>query len=260
MKNSAKHKTKLIGEIYSVKVIGCGGTGSILAEHLCRLIKGFRLNVKLELWDGDIVEQRNVTRQNFHNWEVGQNKAESLALRLAGQFALEVGAFGQYVQYNDLRRWYDSLVISCTDTLISRKMIAWARPYYWLDIGNDKHHGQAIFGNNPGDEDLRKEFWNFKKTSHVMHLPSVAHLDPAILNARKTNKKARAGCADMPFAQQGFGVNAMAALAGATIAKQVLVDKQVSYAGIYFNVSDGRMQPRLIDQELFRPWKNKDGE
>jgi hypothetical protein len=59
----------------------------------------------------------------------------------------------------------------------------------------------------------------------------------------------------MPFDEQGFGINAMAALAAATLAKQAAVDGVVTTAAIYFDSQTGRMTPRLIDREVFAAWR-----
>ncbi len=244
-----------VSHLQSVHVVGCGGTGAILADHLARMITGYRLETQLVLHDGDTVEEANITRQNFQPHEVGANKAEALALRLAGQYGMEVIACGQYVKVASERSQFghSSLVISCTDTLVSRRTVAMDRPSHWLDVGNELHHGQAILGTTHEKRRLQSAWKSWNKYGHVIELPDMAAMNPGILRARKTQTKA--GCADQPFAQQGFGVNAMAALAAATLTKQVLVDCEVSFHGIYFNISDGFFTPRLITRDLLAPWK-----
>ena len=51
-------------------VLGAGGTGSWLAEFLSKI------EVPVYLIDGDIVESKNVLRQNFVEEEVNMSKAE----------------------------------------------------------------------------------------------------------------------------------------------------------------------------------------
>lgn len=254
-KNKVLTKTLPVGEIGKIVIIGCGGTGSIMAEHIARMVAGFKVRAQITLFDGDTVEAVNTARQNFYPHEVGVNKAEALAIRLAGQFGLLVGAIGRHFTKDDV---LDSaragcLYITCTDTLSSRKAMASRNPHLWLDCGNGLHHGQAVFGTTHDKEWLKKQYLKFN-TPHVRDLPTIAALNPEVLTAKK--EKIKAGCADLPFAKQGFAVNAMAALAGAKIAKEILVDGQVKTAAVYFNVSDGRMLPRLITQDLFAPWKD----
>lgn len=242
-----------ITKVKKVLLVGCGGTGSILAEHIARMIAGFGLEVEFIIYDGDTVEQVNIGRQNFFPWEVGANKAQALALRLAGQFGLEVTAKAKYLDKQDNLNITNNLVIGCTDTLQSRRLIASGKPPYWLDVGNELSHGQAVIGTTHDSRRLKSVFDKFNRTPHVADLPDISALNPSILTARKT--RIRAGCADGPFDRQGFGVNAMAALAAATIAKQILVERQIRFAGVYFDVTEGRMLPKPITQDLFRPWK-----
>ena len=72
----------------NVVIVGCGGTGSFLAESICRLLTG--TTHQLHLVDPDTVETRNTLRQNFYPAEIGVNKAEALARRLARNFAVPI--------------------------------------------------------------------------------------------------------------------------------------------------------------------------
>ncbi len=75
--------------------VGVGGTGSWLAMSLARLVYHAGQSgqsVNLVLVDPDVVENRNVGRQGFSVAEIGQNKAESMALRLSLALGIEVAA------------------------------------------------------------------------------------------------------------------------------------------------------------------------
>ena len=87
-------------------------------------------------------------------------------------------------------------------------------------------------------------------------LPDIAALNPAILTARKVRK--RTGCGQMPFTDQGFGVNAMAALAAAQLAKQAVVDAVVTRPQIYFDVNTGFGGARMVTRDLYRKWMHKE--
>lgn len=259
-----KTKRLAISKIERIALIGCGGTGAFLAEHLCRMITGFRLDCTLVLADGDNVERANIWRQNFCPHEIGQNKAEALAFRLTGQFGIVIEAIRGFVNSKTLAKWAipNSLIITATDTLASRRIVAEGSyspfaPFLWLDVGNEKTFGQAIIGTTHESLSLRKVWYKWsKEKGYVTSLPDIAAINPSILRARKPRK--RAGCGQMPFAEQGFGINAMAAQAASLLAKQAVVDGVVSTAAIYFDANSGRMAPRLIDKDLFRPWMRKE--
>ena len=73
----------------TIVLVGCGGTGSVLAEAVCRLLIG--KPAQLCLVDLDQVEPHNVARQAFDRADVGRFKAEVLAERLVRRFGREIG-------------------------------------------------------------------------------------------------------------------------------------------------------------------------
>lgn len=253
-------RTMAIGEIKKIIVVGCGGTGSVLAEHICRLLKGNHLEseVAVVLYDGDLIEEPNITRQNFQPHEIGSNKASALGLRLSGQFELPVAACSHNLTREIVDSFQDDvLLISCTDTLQSRRICAGSggRRRLWLDIGNGLHHGQAVFGTTHCKKTLEEMHDTFDYKPYARDSPDIAAMNPKILKARTAPVKP--SCAALPFMTQGFGVNALAALAGAVLVKQAVVDKKVTAAAVYFNVSEARMSPRDITKSLYAKWSKK---
>lgn len=67
----------------NVHVIGAGGTGGWCVEFLARLLAGE--NHKIHVYDGDMVELKNLKRQNFSRDDVDLNKAEVLCRKLSTQ-------------------------------------------------------------------------------------------------------------------------------------------------------------------------------
>ncbi len=263
MATSSKNKKLAVKNIKRILLIGCGGTGSILAEHLARMIAGFDLLVGLSVMDGDTVQESNVWRQNFAAHEVGCNKAAALAIRLSGRFGIPVESWPVFADTTILEemKTESTLFVTATDDNHSRKLLAKLNQriayHLWLDVGNEKNFGQAVIGTSHAAADLRRVYWGWGKyKGYVSALPDIAGINPAVMRARKRTR--RAGCGQMPFADQGFGINAMAALAASVLAKQAVADGVVTTAGIYFDTASGRMTPRLIDKLLFRPWMRKE--
>lgn len=256
--STIKTKQMAFGTIVRIVLVGCGGTGSILAEQLCRMIKGFRLGCELVLIDGDAVEESNIWRQNFAPHEIGANKAAALALRLCGRFGLPVSARPRHITARGLAgdTGPGTLLITATDTLISRKFAA-RENQLWIDAGNETSRGQAVIGSTHDPKRLSQIWRDWPKSrGYIADLPNIAAMNPAILRARPRPSR-RAGCGQMPFAEQGFGVNAMAAQAAALLAKEAVVDGVIKTAAVYFDAAVGRMAPRRIDRELFGQWKKK---
>ncbi|MCK9293168.1 ThiF family adenylyltransferase [archaeon] len=76
---------KILDKYQNIKIfqIGCGGTGSWLTPLVSKLVGNVQLNftntnIEYTLIDHDIVEQRNIIRQNFNEWDIGKNKALAL--------------------------------------------------------------------------------------------------------------------------------------------------------------------------------------
>jgi len=250
-----------------VVLIGCGGTGAYLAEHLVRMIAGYGLKLEIVLVDGDRVATGNLARQQFFPWELGANKAEALALRLAAQMGVPVhhvaSPFTADTHGGSLQ---GGLVVTATDTLASRRQVArlgGGRYALWLDVGNSRSTGQAICGNEHQTEPLADQGRELAdldagapaaqdRPAYPARLPDAAAVNRAILRGRKREEST--SCALQPFAEQGFGVNAMAALAAAAICRQVLVDRLITTPQIWFDAQAGRMLPRPLTAELYIPW------
>lgn len=86
----ALRASKVKNKVGRITVVGCGGTGSWLMPKLIKTIndaerKGLLSpNFSLCLIDADVVEDKNIVRQNFVPADVGKNKAEVMALRYGG--------------------------------------------------------------------------------------------------------------------------------------------------------------------------------
>lgn len=77
-----------------VLIVGCGGTGSRLVPLLAQFIKAcpWVIDPEMTLIDDDIVEEKNLLRQNFIATDVGKYKAEVLAQRYSRAFNMKISA------------------------------------------------------------------------------------------------------------------------------------------------------------------------
>ena len=81
-----------------IVMLGCSGTGGHIAPHLYRLLHALFRPSKVILCDGDIVEKKNLVRQNFIASDLGKNKAEVLATRYSGAFVMETCFSDRFVE------------------------------------------------------------------------------------------------------------------------------------------------------------------
>lgn len=86
---------------YSIIVVGAGGTGSYFLKEISRFLQGNRTIEGLYVFDGDVVERKNLARQSFMPEDVGRNKAAVMAEALNDAFGLSWRAYDHYVSDAD---------------------------------------------------------------------------------------------------------------------------------------------------------------
>ena len=174
-------------EDFRTIVVGCGGTGSFVAEGLCRLLESEQ---PLLLIDHDRVEPHNLRRQNFFAGDVGKFKSQALAERLSRQYNRSIG-YSVYPFDSDLigeglgggmyTRVMHGIIIGCVDNAPARRDIARGVRFgtWWLDAGNGWNSGQVLIGDTPNVEYLKGSISKFRM--EVVHLPIPSVQLPSIL-------------------------------------------------------------------------------
>lgn len=148
-----------------VDLIGLGGTGSKLVTDLVRLLL-FSSNIEkgltLNLFDGDIIEPKNLTRA-FNNSGVTQAKVEHIKNELIAQFddqlaekEFNIDAYPKYIDkafYSNVlenrSRRSKTLCIAAVDNDDTRKQLLQAieekdRWVMFVSPGNEESYGQVI--------------------------------------------------------------------------------------------------------------------
>ena len=88
-----------------VVMLGAGGTGGHIAPHLYRLLYALDRPVRFIICDGDVVEKKNLVRQNFIPADLGENKARVLAERYASVFGMKTEYVPEFIESEErLRR------------------------------------------------------------------------------------------------------------------------------------------------------------
>ena len=130
---------------YAVFVLGAGGTGSWLAAFLDKM----SLNNNVIIMDGDIVESKNVLRQNFKKKDVTKQKAEVVAksntMSYVHGYITDTSIFHQLL--TEFPEGTIPMLIGCLDNNASRKIahdfVNEVPEAVWIDGGNSERHGQA---------------------------------------------------------------------------------------------------------------------
>lgn len=84
-----------------VVMLGAGGTGAHAAPHIYRLLYALERPARFIICDGDIVEVKNLVRQNFAPADLGENKARVLAERYATVFGMEAEYVPRFIERLD---------------------------------------------------------------------------------------------------------------------------------------------------------------
>ena len=149
-----------------IVMLGAGGTGGHIAPHLYRLLYSLDRPVRFIICDGDVVEKKNLVRQNFTPADLGENKAKGLADRYSSVFGLETEYVPSFIEnaraLEELLRpqtWYDPttgsieemvILVGAVDNNKSRKLcdqvFRCSKELIYIDSGNGEHTGQVVCG------------------------------------------------------------------------------------------------------------------
>ena len=108
-------------------IVGCGGTGSLLARDLPQLLL-VHPDSHMVLIDGDVVERKNLKRQRFQEQEIGMNKAIALANKINTFYPVKCEAVDHFLSDGDLQREIDKrtgipVIVGCVDNDATRKIL-----------------------------------------------------------------------------------------------------------------------------------------
>ena len=154
-----------------IVMLGAGGTGGHIAPHLYRLLYSLDRPVRFIICDGDVVEEKNLVRQNFTPADLGENKAKVLAERYSAVFGLETEYVPAFVESEGQLRglltpegfWYSQpghlgsvyvtelvILIGAVDNNKSRQLchrvFQQAEELIYIDSGNGEYTGQVVCG------------------------------------------------------------------------------------------------------------------
>lgn len=222
-------------EEVTIALIGCGGTGSHIAQSLARLAAHCAgsggPSIKLAFVDGDIVEAKNVGRQLFSATDVGRNKAQSLASRFSAVFGLDIVAFPHMLAAQRIANGNSSygILVGAVDGAQGRRAIAsqlgsssWK---LWIDCGNHEASGQVVVGSTLSPAGMHKAV----QSGMCAKLPAAPLLYPDLL--KDVPVRPREDCARaMQDNAQSLMVNqTMAAIAGQYLYQLIIKRKLMTF-------------------------------
>jgi len=244
-----------------VKIImlGAGGTGGHAAPHLYRLLHTLERYTKVIICDGDIVEEKNLVRQNFISHDLGKNKAQVLAERYASAFGLEVLYSPEFIEDEDrLAKLVEpdkyqispyfyqtaeglSVLIGCVDNNRSRQLchqvFKTADNLIYIDSGNGEYTGQVVCG--------------IRRKGRTYYKP-IGDIYPDVLE--DTDKfPTQLSCAEAALsAPQSIAANIMAATVIVSYLYNILVLGSIETRSVTFSTKTVNLQPVLAKKQSKR--------
>lgn len=243
-----------------IVMLGAGGTGGHIAPHLYRLLYALQRPVRFIICDGDVVEQKNLVRQNFIPADLGENKARVLAERYSNVFGMETEYVPEFIESEERlrelvtpKKWYSDyyprteiereqvILIGAVDNNRSRQMchkaFYQANELIYIDSGNSEHTGQVVCGIRSGGRTLYKP---------------VGKLYPEVLS--DTDKfPTELSCAEASVsAPQAMTANITAATAVVDMIYNILTLGETRVRQVTFATTSCNVRPTLAKQRRKR--------
>ncbi len=247
-------------------VVGCGGTGSRLVPLLAQFLKTcpWVVNPAIHLIDDDVVEEKNLSRQNFISSDVGKPKAIVLANRYGRAYNIPVIPIVERVplstsaEYGSVyKKVFSSeslmpgnknatMVISCVDSMVARRSIieefsnAFTAGAIFLDGGNEDIFGQVMISNPSTflyrNCDHGRDFSKMGKDTLMYHKPKLAGLLPVKVTlheipfdfkfyANTAEGVSTKSCADL---DQTMAINSSIAITMFSLIQNIMYSRPVS--------------------------------
>ncbi len=238
-----------------IVMLGAGGTGGHIAPHICRLLFTLDRPARFIICDGDVVEEKNLLRQNFAPAEKGENKARVLAERYSIVFGQEAEYVPFFVETLDallelirpngweLREYsYQQtpemvILLGAVDNNKTRQLCHQAfyqsRDLVYIDSGNGEFSGQVVCG--------------VRRNGHTMFKP-IGGVHPALL--KSTDKfPTELSCAEASISDpQSMAANITAAVAVVNMVYNILTHGECIARQTDFSTRTVKMQTVLEKQ------------
>lgn len=258
-------------------IAGCGGTGGWFIPKLVKILNEcvtkFLILPPLEviLIDADVVENKNLLRQNFIKADIGHNKAEVMCSRYASHLVSGVTMhyIDKYIScseiiatksdldkeyFIDIHETFNdayTLFFSFIDNAVSRQIIhryaASNRYVYLFDVANNQYNGQLTFSHYPQTGNMRADIPSPSKDREslqnlLMRVKSIFNLGPSSFMLSYPNhfddteyvKLHNCADEDAEAVSQLFNANDTAASLTATVLTNCLETASVSYGNYSF--------------------------
>ncbi len=245
-------------EPLKIIVLGAGGTGGYVIPHLYRLCFAARRDVRIIVCDGDVVEEKNLIRQNFVTQDIGRNKAQVQAERYSAAFGIACEYKPDFIESVDelfsltrpdffKKSWQSGsttqrvILIGCVDNNKSRTMcnevFKRQNDLIYIDSGNGEHTGQVVCG--------------VRQNGRTTYKP-VCSLYPDILK-EEDKFPTELSCAERSIsAPQSVTANLMAATAVVSFLYDLIIVGELNTRYVTFSSKQINMRAEMVKKRKTR--------
>jgi PRTRC genetic system ThiF family protein len=226
-------------------LVGAGGNGARVTPPLMQILHP---GDHLSILDHDVVEDRNLGRQNFAPRDVGRFKALVLAQRYARNLGGDpLGISAHTVQLTEEtaaatmanltteRPVQGHVFIGCVDNAAARRAILAAmqafRTSAWVDVGNSFKDGQVVLSLRGWP--VISKFDGIANPAHSVNLRGMELAMPQLLVSRPEEAE-EASCRDRVDLQSVM-INVQAASAALNVVSWLKLRSPIMNAGAFFN-------------------------
>jgi molybdopterin/thiamine biosynthesis adenylyltransferase len=243
--------------------IGAGGTGGHLIPKVYRYLASDTAIQRKSIFiiDPDIVEHKNIARQNFSLQDIGKYKAEVMAEKNR-DFGIKTYCVTDYANVDNIIEIADSsrrssivIIIDTIDNNEGRYAIHKATRYrdgvisdIWISSGNTKVDGQIVIDYRYSDPEIARNpvlIWPEMYTSEYFE-------------AEKKRRMEESCAINAIVSPQSMAANETAALLIFNNLTKILNSGEIDKEIIFFDVEDNTLISYGVGKELFNEYATRE--
>lgn len=258
--------------LWDIVLVGVGGTGGYILQSLMRVLKNFGCKGMLTLVDGDEIEAKNLTRQNFIEPDVGKRKVDVLASRYGNVYDMDIRCVSIYAESLEamerlfsLRYDYDHyspkrverILIGAVDNNKSRQLFHEffnaSKNLTYIDAGND---GVLPVSGDVTEEDCNESGYSGQvvcglRCDGKTVLPPVGEVYPDILEQGVNDFFPSQACGRTVVSYpQRMQTNLLAANVVLGFLNTLLAEGVLTSHYVNFNARNNIMRPSYITKDM----------
>ena len=247
---------------FNIVIVGAGGTGGYVIRDVSRYLYSIKerndeFSFSFHIYDPDLVEHKNLMRQNFLPQDLGKPKAEVLAERHSKAFGIEIIAHNSlfssfctdHTTFPSNKSHRQTIIVGCVDNNKGRREINRALEnmrsssnsnVFWIDSGNERKTGQVILGGYVGDR--------YSRINRQFKIPTVTDIYPEVLDPTEDTESVVSCAERLMRDEQNIFVNATASTHVFNFVRKIIQMEPISIHGVRFNI-DGKVDSFFLKEE-----------